>query len=537
MFKPKAFINGRIYVSFKPVRTVEAIVFERRVLYTGDNDKALRLAELMGAEVSDLEGRTVMPGFIDCHMHLDEVGMTMETIDLRGVKSVEELKTKVEEAYKRDERGWILGHGWDQEVMDEWPTRWDLDEVAPDRPVMLSRVCLHAAVLNTKAMELTGLVKSKLPSVVREEGEPTGIVKEEAFEIAREGMKRGLGVEDYVRFIMEGASKAVSLGVTSVGFMSVELKALRALMRVGVKLPVRVFAYLDPGRREAKRDGMYSDISILDAFDFLGGGVVSTGKFSIRGIKVLADGSFGARTAWLSSKYADADTEGYPNLDKRKLKEIAERTDALGLQMAVHAIGDAAIDMVLDVYGKVGRGHRLEHASLIREDQLRRVRELGVRVSIQPHFIFTDWWVVKRVGEGRARWVYPFKSMLKLGLEVGVGTDSPVEPLNPWETVYAAVTRGKYDGIPLYRFTEKESLSVEEALHAYTEGSARIIGIEKDLGTLETGKLADLIVLGVDPLGIEERKLRDVRVLETYVSGEKLFKLRGLRSLELKLRS
>ncbi|NPA47860.1 MAG: amidohydrolase [Thermococci archaeon] len=523
MLRFKAVINGRMYLSFRPLRVAEAMVFDERVIYTGDNDGALKLAQDLGAEVVDLEGRTVMPGFVDCHMHLDELGMAMEMIDLRGTKSVEELKEKVRRAYKDGGGGWILGHGWDQEVMGRWPTRRDLDEVAPDRPVMLSRVCLHAAVLNTLAMELTGLMDSDLPGVVRENGEPTGVVKEEAFEVAREGMKANLTVEDYGRFVLNGAKKAASLGVTSVGFVSVEEKALKALMRLRKELPVRVFAYLDPGRRQVQGESMYADFSTLDALERLGLGRFSSGRVSVLGIKVLADGSFGARTAWLSGRYADADTSGYPNVDPETLHEIAGRTDKLGLQMAVHAIGDAAVDMVLNAYEGLGGGHRIEHASLIRRDQLERARRLGVRFAVQPHFIFTDWWVVERVGEERARWVYPFRSMMEMGLDVGFSTDCPVEPLNPWETVYAAVTRGRYDGVPLFEFTAGETLSVEEALHAYTEGSARVMGVDDRLGTLEVGKSADFVVLDGDPLSVKEGELRNLKVVETYVGGEMVF--------------
>lgn len=525
----RAFVNGKIYVSFNPKRTAEAILVAfGRVLYAGSREKAEKIAGELGGEIIDLRGKVVLPGFIDSHLHLEELGMYLNMADLRGVGSIEELKERVREHAKKGGT-WILGHGWDQELFEEkrWPTRWDIDEVVKDRPVMLSRVCLHAAVLNTKAMEMAGLLDLDSPGIMRDgEGEATGVVKEEAFELAREKFKETLTLEDYERFIKDAVEHAASLGVTAVGTVSVEERTLKALSNLEARggLKVRVFAYLDPGRRSG---GMYGSTDILRALKKLGmrwgfGG----GMLKINGIKILADGSLGARTAWLSMPYSDARTRGYPNISKETLEAIVREAHEAGLQVAVHAIGDATMDMVLDVYehlGNAGR-HRIEHASILREEQIERISRLGAVLAVQPHFVITDWWVLERVGEERAGWVYPFKSALKKGIVLGLSTDSPIEPLNPWETVYAAVTRGKFEGVPLYKRTPDEALTLEEALHAYTHGSACILGEERELGTLEEGKFADFIVVDRDPFEVDERELRSIKVLETYVGGRSVFK-------------
>ncbi len=517
----KAFVNGNVYLSFSPVRKGEAfLVANGRVLKTGSSGGIKELAERLGAELIDLEGKTVMPGFIDSHLHMEELGMALLTLDLRGVRSIEELKERLRD-YAEKTEGWIIGHGWDQELFREkrWPNRFDLDEVVSDRPVILSRVCLHAAVLNTRAMELTGLLEAEVPGVVRENGKATGVVKEEAFELARERFKESLTVEDYKRFILTAQEHLLSLGVTAVGTMSVEEKVIRALSELEAegRLKLRVFAYLDPGKRGKE---FFEDTSILECLEKLG---VRSGfgrrRLRIAGIKVLADGSLGARTAWLSEPYSDAETSGYPNVSREKLEEVASRTDRAGLQMAIHGIGDRAIDMILDVYSLLGLGHRLEHASVIRPDQIKRLSELGVLVSVQPHFVVTDWWAVERVGEERVRWVYPFRSMLKAGIILGFGTDAPVEPADPWETVVAAVLRpGK-----LGELTPGERLSVEEALKAYTLGSAALLG-DEELGALCEGKMADFIVLSQDPLKVEPEKLEEIKVEETWISGERVFR-------------
>ncbi|MCD6559594.1 MAG: amidohydrolase [Palaeococcus sp.] len=528
----RAFLNGKIYTSFKPKKIVNALVVaNERILYVGSNEKARKIARELGGEVIDLHGKVIFPGFIDSHLHLEELGMYLEMADLRGVKSIKELKEKVGDFAKKTKTTWILGHGWDQELFDEkrWPTRWDLDEVVKEKPVMLSRVCLHAAVLNTKAMELADLLEAELPGVIRDEdGKATGVVKEEAFELAREKFKETLTLKDYEHFLKTASDYVSSLGITAVGTVSVEERTLKALTNLEARreLRVRVFAYLDPGKRGVKESGMFENLDILNALKKLG---IRSGfgrkKLKIQGIKILADGSLGARTAWLSEPYSDASTRGYPNISKELLQKIVREAHEAGLQMAVHGIGDATIDMILEVYSSLGdvegNRHRIEHASILREDQIEKMAELGVVASVQPHFVITDWWVVKRVGEKRAKWVYPFKSMLERGIILGFSTDSPIEPTNPWETIYAAVTRGKHENVETHRYTEDEVMNLEEALHAYTYGSAYIMHAEKELGTLEEGKLADFIVLDRDPFEVKEKELRSIKVLETYVGGSK----------------
>lgn len=529
------FVNGKIYVSFRPKKVLEAlIVANERVIYAGENQKAKKIAELLGGEIVDLGGKTILPGFIDSHMHLDELGMYLNMVDLRGVRSIKELKKKVEDYAKKLQTTWVLGHGWDQELFEEkrWPTRWDLDEVVKDKPVMLSRVCLHAAVLNTKAMELTGLLEIDSPGVIKNErGEPTGIVKEEAFELAREKFKETLTLEDYEKFFKDAMSFVASQGVTTVGFVSCDEKSIQGLGRLKEKINflIRVRTYLDPGRREMNKSGMYGKKDILESLKKLG---VKRGfgdeKLKINGIKILADGSLGARTAWLSKPYSDEpSTSGYPNIDEKTLKELVKEAHEAGLQVAIHGIGDKTIDMILDAYEDIGdikrRRHRIEHASILRKDQIKRMARLGVVSSVQPHFVITDWWAKARLGDERVEWIYPFKSMLKEGIVIGLGTDCPVEILNPSETVYAAVTRGKYENVPYYEDTKNECLTLEEALHAYTFGSAYIMFEEANLGTLEEGKLADFIVIDRDPFEVNEKELRNIKVLETYVGGKKVY--------------
>ncbi|WP_175058963.1 amidohydrolase family protein [Thermococcus sp. 2319x1] len=503
----RAFVNGKIYISFKPLKVAEAIVVaNEKVIYAGKSEKAQKIAKELGGEVVDLGGKTVLPGFIDSHIHLNSLGQSLKMLNLKGTKSIEELKEKLKDYAAKTSTSWILGFGWDQEELGRYPTRADLDEAVDDKPVLLYRTCFHAAVLNTKAIEIVGL----------EEGEDvnleTGIIRENALEKVREVISKTLTFDDYKNFIEEGAKFVLSQGVTAVGFVSVNNKSLRALLELDSegRLPIRVFVYLNPSLlKELKNLGLTRG--------------VGSERVKIMGIKVLADGSLGARTAWLSKPYADAPMTGHPNISREELEEIVREAHKLNLQMAVHAIGDKTTDMVLDVYEKFrGERNRIEHASILREDQIKRMKELGVVASVQPRFVISDWWAVKRVGKERAKWIYPFKSMLEQ-IVIGFGTDAPIEPVNPWETIYAAVTRGKFENVETYHYTKDERLSIEESLHGYTYGSAYIMHAENELGSLEEGKFGDFIVVDRDPFEVEEKELKNIKVLEVYVGGSKCY--------------
>ncbi|WP_457550518.1 amidohydrolase, partial [Archaeoglobus sp.] len=428
------------------------------------------------------------------------------------VRSIDELKRRLKEHAEKTESEWIVGYGWDQELLKRYPTRWDLDEVVDDRPVLLSRFCLHAGVLNTKAMEICNLLDSESPCVMRNERGATGVVVENAYTTAVNKFRESLKPEDYEKFIESAMRYVLSHGITAVGFVSCGSKSFKALERLRAKrkLKLRVFVYL--------KDSEITRFGISRGFgdEFL----------KINGVKIIADGSLGARTAWLSERYEDGDSCGFPIISRDELEKIARRVHKANLQLAIHGIGDRTIDTILDVYqelnAKIAR-HRIEHASVLRDDQVERIAKLGIVVSAQPHFIISDWWVVRRVGQNRAKWVYRLKSLIEKGIVVGFGTDAPVESVNPWETVYSAVTRGKHEELELYELTKNENLTVEEALHCYTYGSAYLLFEEQNLGTLEVGKFADFVVVDRDPFDVDERDLRNIKVLETYIGGNRVY--------------
>lgn len=519
------FVNGNVYVSFKPLKKVEAFaVANGRIVFIGGNSDVENIVRISGGTVVDLGGRTVLPGFIDSHVHIDELGIFLSAIDLRGTKSLRELKERLRKALDSVETLWVLGHGWDQELFEEkkWPTRWDIDEVVSHRPALLTRICLHAAVLNTLALKVTGLEALNSLNVERDEkGVPTGVIKEEALEIAWERIRDSISVEEYEKLILNAMRFAASHGVTTIGFTGCNVKVLKALINLWSKglLITRVRVYLNPGKS-------WEVVHLLENIGFKRS--FGDEYLKIMGIKILADGSLGARTAWLSEPYTDnPSTSGVPSIPPEDLRKLARRTHDLGLQLSIHGIGDKAIDVILDAYSELKNvdkaRHRIEHASVVREDQIDRMSRLGVVVAVQPNFVVSDWWALGRLGKKRIRWLYPFKTMLEKGIAVGFGTDTPVEPINPWQTVYAAVTRGKFENVAHYEDTKNERLDLQEALNSYTYGSAYIMFEEHSLGTLDVGKLADFVVVDRDPFTVEEKELKDVRILETYIGGKKVY--------------
>ena len=532
--KITGFINGKVYVSFKPLRVVEGLLVSgERVLYVGPSSVVALLAKSLGGDIVNLEGRVVVPGFVDAHVHVDSLGLYISTLDLRGVKSIRELKEKLREYANVMRTQWIVGHGWDQELFEEkrWPTRFDLDEVVLDRPVLLTRICLHAGVLNTRALEVTGLLGGGVEGVLTDPGgNPTGVVVEKALEIAREKFRETLGVEDYVELLRSAQDHLLLHGVTTVGFVNCELPVFKALLELWRRreLRIRVRVYLKPA------DGGVDVLGVLRSLGVKAG--FGDEWLRIMGVKLFVDGGLGARTAWLSEPYSDDEsTSGLPLMSREELQKISRIVDESGLQLAVHAIGDKAVRTVLDVYSELLNTrylrHRVEHASLLKDDDLELMRDLGAVAVVQPHFIVSDWWAKSRLGEQRVKWLYRFKSLVEAGVPLAFSTDAPVEPVNPWETVYAAVTRGKYEKVPFYLDTAHESLNVIESLHAYTYGSAYALHSEESLGTLEPGKLADFVVLDRDPLATPERDLPFIRVLEVYVGGVRAWPQRARASV------
>ncbi len=470
-------------------------------------------------KVLDLREKTVIPGLIDTHAHVTAYGKSLTQINLRGVNSIKEIQTRLLKRIQRTPRGqWILGRGWDQDRLKEgrYPTRWDLDEVSPHNPVVLTRVCGHLSVANSQALEKAAITGSTQPPPsgqidrdVRTK-EPTGILREDAMILVTKIISPP-NEEELTEACSLACQRAVSAGLTSIHWL------------VNSPTEIRVIQKLHEQKRLLLRAYLIIPVKLLDHLVELG---LKTGfgntAIRIGSIKIYTDGSLGARTAALSQPYHDKPSrQGLLLYTSEELNILLEKAHKAGLQLAIHAIGDRAIEMVLNQLEKLlketprqDHRHRIEHASVLNEQHIQRLKRLNAVVTVQPHFVVSDFWVPQRLGPHRARWVYPFKTLIKKGIMTCGGSDCPIEPIEPLLGIYAAVAR---EALP------EERITIDEALRLYTSDAAFASFEENIKGSIEVGKLADFTVLSHDLREVAPREIKNVKVEMTIVGGQAVY--------------
>ena len=488
-------LNGRIYTLDAPGRVAALAISAGRIVALGADEQIRALAS-EGTETVDLQAKTVLPGFIDAHTHLVSTGL-VETVylDLAEAGSLEKLLELVRAAVARRAEGeWLIGRGWDE---SRWPegrfvTRADLDRVTPENPVALFRVDGHLLCVNSKALELL-----QLPGELRGQADlERGLLREEAAWWFNEQVQPG--PEEIERALAAATRLAHSLGITSVHDL-VKPSYIRVYQRLRPKLRV----YLNPKVEYA--DELYK-----------AGLATGFGDEWLRlgAMKIFADGSIGAGNAALSKPYRDREGQGQLNYEPDELFQIVKRAHEHGWQVMAHAIGDRAIELVLDVYERAGIGpddrYRIEHLELADGEQVEKAARLGVIASMQPNFV--KWagpggLYETRLGPERARRIGPHRLVLDSGVHLACGSDCM--PLGPLFGVHQAVNAPH----PAQRLT------VEEALRCYTLGGAYASFEEELKGSLTPGKLADLVVLSADPFEHPE-EIEEVQVKMTLVGGE-----------------
>jgi predicted amidohydrolase YtcJ len=464
----------------------------------------------IGAYVLEANGGTLLPGLVDTHCHPFEYGWLKRNLDLRGTTNLTAVRLRLAAGVQRAKPGeWVTGMGWDQEAFPDrrMPGKGDIDDLSRDNPVALSRVCGHIALLNSRAIEVLNFSGRKGDEYERDgSGDLTGIVKERVLPEVF-GAIRGTP-EQSAADLQSVEAEAARLGLTALhcivspdGFRE-ELEALVRLGESGA-LSLRYLVYVPP---EAL--GFVEERKLRQK--------LSAGAVRIGGVKIYADGSFGARTAALRQPYADDPTNsGMLRQSDSELADLVELVDSKGYQAIIHAIGDRAVEQAVDALarvtgGKNPRRHRIEHASLLPRDLRGKMVKHGVRATVQPLFVTSDTWAEERLGAERVRDAYPFRSMLDEGIIASGSSDSPVESLSPILGMWAAMTRGGS--------TPAESLGMEEALRLYTANAASNAW-EGAGGRLEEGAPADLTLLDSDIGGMHPALFRKVGVLATIVGG------------------
>jgi len=509
-----AILNAHVATLNPKQPKAEAVAIHgNKIVAVGSNEQ-IRKYSGKTTHIIDAKNNTVVPGLTDCHVHMISFGQFLQTLDLRDARSIAELQTNLRKhAEKNPEKKWILGGRWDQEKFAEkrYPTRHDLDAAVSDRPAFLIRVCGHIGVANSKALQQVGItgktaIKGGKAHVDLNTGEPDGLLEENALGQVWKAIPRPSPME-LEQACTLACKKAVEAGLTCVHWITgspKEIGIIRGLyskkripLRVCLGIPVRS---LDLPKGLGLQTGFKNDF------------------VKISFVKILADGSLGARTAALNAPYSDKpDTCGMMLYRERELDELVLKSHKAGLQLAINAIGDNAVEIVLNAFEKAlkeypmkNHRHRVEHASVLNPQLIRRMKRLGLIVSVQPHFVASDFWLVNRIGNTRARWAYPFKTLMDKGLNVISGSDCPVEPISPILGIWAAVARKNF---------VQEALTVEEALKTYTSNASYAAFEEDRRGTIEPGKLADLTILSGDLFSVSPDDIKLIKAEMTIVDG------------------
>ena len=532
--------NGKIYV--ERGRFAQALYAEDGVIQAvGTEEEVLTAAGkrdgsgngLDGAEIIDLEGRTVIPGINDSHMHLLNVGMDFATAPITGVSSVDEMVERVKEFVRQNPetaKQGIAGKGWNQDLFIgemRMPGRYDLDRISTEVPVVLQRICGHVAAANSKAIELLGL-DQKMRHVdggtieTDENGMPTGIFTENAMELVNDK-----------RMFLNAAEYAVAHGITSVqsndvgnAFISRDdtFRMLHEIYDEGL-CPLRY-------RHQACIQSLEEFRECVGNGEFKHGVYKDPKRLALGPLKLFKDGSLGGRTAAMRKEYQDdPGNRGVECITKEEMDEFCRLADAAGIQVVTHVIGDRAIEDVIESYEKVlhdGKNplrHALIHCQITDREMMERIAGDDILICYQPIFLDYDMHVVTdRCGEELSSTSYAFGTAKKLGIHASYGTDSPVEDCNPFPNLYSAVTRRDQKGWPEGGFFPEERVDIEDAVDAYTIGSAYNEFAEDFKGRLKPGYLADMAVLDTDIFTCRPEEIRTILPVMTIVDGQIVYR-------------
>jgi hypothetical protein len=468
----------------------------------------------------DAQGRALIPGLIDSHVHLRGLGSLLESSDLRYVKSVAEIAAYARRQAAQTPTGeWVSGRNWDQTNWGgQFPTAADLDQAAPDHPVYLTRVDGHAAWVNSKALQLAG-VGASTPDppggkIHRDaQGRPTGIFIDRAMGLVRNRIPP-ITAAQVKRQLALAARECARLGLTSVhdaGVGRQDLDAYRQLIAAD-QLPVRVYAMIG-GPGELWNSYLERGPEIGD-------------RLTVRCIKLVADGALGSRGAALWQPYSDdKSNSGLLITSREQIERVARQAVEKGFQVASHAIGDQANRTVLDAYAAVlagpnDRRFRVEHAQIVSLPDFELFRRFSIIASVQATHATSDMrWAEQRLGPDRIQGAYAWRRFLKPGIPLANGSDFPVEEPDPIPGFYASVTRQDRSGQPPGGWTPTQVLSRAEALHSWTLGGAYAAFQEQTKGSLEPGKAADFVLLSRDIMRVPAREILDAKVVLTVLGG------------------
>ena len=514
--------HARIYTVDVQFSMAEAMaVKDGKIIAIGTNEEIS--AQFWAKESFDLRDKFVYPGFIDAHSHFISLGEGLVSrADLTGTKSFADAIERLREFETTYPAEWLVGRGWDQNDWENksFPTKELLDEIWPNKPVYLTRIDGHAALVNSKAMELAGIQPGQSidgGEIVHEKGQPTGIFIDNAMDIIKAVIPAP--TEELLTKAIERAEKeCFAVGLTSVCDAGLESKEIFLLqkMQEANQLNMRIYAMLTPTPQTLE--------------DIMLKGIIETDKLTVRSVKLYADGALGSRGACLIHDYSDQPNwKGLMLSPQAWFDSLCSLAEKHNYQVNTHAIGDSANRVILQTYarflqGKNDKRWRIEHAQVVHPDDFHLFGEFNIVPSVQPTHATSDmYWADERLGAERLKSAYAYKQLLQENSWIPLGTDFPIEKIDPLLTFFAATARKDLDNYPTGGFQTENALTREDALRGTTIWAAKAGFEEHKKGSLEVGKFADFVILNQDLMNMEESDIPKAKILMTFVNGKRVY--------------
>jgi predicted amidohydrolase YtcJ len=513
--------NAVVYTVDSKFSTAEAFVVKGgKIIAVGDADTLEK--KYLAKEVIDAQGKAVYPGFIDAHTHFYRYGLTLQEVKLKGTQSWNEVVDSVKAYATRTPDGWIIGNGWDQNKwpVKQFPNKAKLDSLFPVRPVILTRVDGHAIIANQAALNIAGVKPGQIIAggqIETVKGKLTGMLVDNAMGIIRHKIPEP--TDTVVQRAFLGAQKnCFAVGLTTVDDCGLPYTMVNVIAELQHKGDLKMRMYVMLEDKEGNYEYLFKH------------GIYKTPGLDVRAFKVYADGALGSRGACLLKPYADQKNwSGFLLSSKEHFAQVAKMIAEKGFQMCTHAIGDSANRVILKVYAEVLKGKndrrwRIEHSQIVAPEDLKYFGDYNIIPSVQPTHATSDmYWAAQRLGPQRVKTAYAYKQLLDQNGWMSLGTDFPVESINPLYTFYAAVERKDLKGFPNGGFQPENAISRIEALKGMTIWAAKANFEEKEKGSIEPGKYADFVILDNDIMKINGAGLPKVKVLKTYINGEKVY--------------
>lgn len=513
--------NARVYTVNDKFDTVSAFLVKNgKIIAIGKTDSLEKIYD--AKQIVDAAGKAVYPGFIDAHAHFFSYGIDLQQANLVGTQSWNEIVDSVVSFSKNNPDGWLLGRGWDQNhwKVKQFPNKAKLDSLFPARPVMLTRIDGHAAIVNQAALNIAGIKLGQTidgGQIETIKGKLTGILVDNAVGLVSHKMPTPSD-EQVLNGFLDAQAKCFAVGLTTVDDCGLDYQLLAPIKQLQNEGKLKMRLYV-----------MLSDKP--DNYTYLfKRGIIKTPRLNVRAFKVYADGALGSRGACLLQDYSDKPKwRGFLLSSQEHFKDVAQKIYDKGFQMCTHAIGDSANRTILKIYagvlkGKNDRRWRIEHSQTIAPQDIALFSDNNIVPSVQPTHATSDMkWAVERLGLTRIRLAYAYKQLLDQNGWIPLGTDFPVENINPMYTFYAAVVRKDLKGWPDNGFQMENALSRKQALMGMTIWAAKANFEEKEKGSIEVGKYADFVILNQDIMTTKNADLPKVKVLKTFVNGEKVY--------------